>query len=262
MRFTSAVIALAAATVASAQQIVSIVDSTDFCLFMPTPGQEDMNISDSEQDATVYCLGNVPDATGAGKLPSGFILSAHYVSTSDYVQITGQINPTAGGLNASDDGGQYDIAAPTGASCAGYQYFVQLIEPSGDDYCIRCCNSETDCNRGISQDGCARIIPGDFSGPGVPTAGASSAVVSSSAAAVSSPASSSAASSAASSSAASSSILPSSSSKAASQSSKPAAASSSLPTEAVSAQSESGAADLMRPAIYSIAALAVAMTFF
>ncbi|KAJ2960096.1 hypothetical protein NQZ79_g4488 [Umbelopsis isabellina] len=259
MRFTTAVIALAAATVASAQQIVSIVDSTDFCLFMPTPGQEDMNISDSEQDATVYCLGNAPQATGAGKLPSGFILSAHYVSTSDYVQITGQINPTAGGLNATDDGGQYDIAAPNGASCAGYQYFVQLIEPSGNDYCIRCCNSETDCNRGISQDGCARVIPGDFSGPGVPSAGASSAVASSSSAAVSSLASSSAASS----SVASSSVLPSSSSKAVSQSSKPAAAaSSSLPTEAVSAQSESGAADLMRPAVYSMAALAVAMAFF
>ncbi|KAG2174273.1 hypothetical protein INT43_004296 [Umbelopsis isabellina] len=260
MRFTSAVIALAAATVASAQQIVQIVDSTDFCLFMPTPGQEDMNISDSEQDATVYCLGNAPDATGAGKLPSGFILSAHYVSTSDYVQITGQINPAAAGLNVTDDGGQYDVAAPNGASCSGYQYFVQLIEPSGNDYCIRCCNSATDCNRGISEAGCARIVPGDFSGPGVPTGSVSSSAVASSSAAASS---SVASSSVASSSAASSSALPSSSSKPASQSSKPApAASSSLPTEAVSAQSESGAADLMRPAMYSMAALAVAMAFF
>lgn len=261
MRFTSALIALAAATVASAQQIVQIVDSTDFCLFMPTPGQEDMNISDSEQDATVYCMGTAPKATGAGKLPSGFILSAHYVSTSDYVQITGQINPAAAGLNVTDDGGQYDVAAPNGASCAGYQYFVQLIEPSGNDYCIRCCNSATDCNRGISEAGCARIVPGDMSGPGVPAAGASSSVASSSSSAASS--SAAASSSPASSSIASSSAAPSTSSKAASQPSKPAAAaSSSLPTEAVSAQSESGAADLMRPAMYSMAALAVAMAFF
>jgi hypothetical protein len=259
MRFTTALIAVAAATVASAQQITSVVDSTDFCLFMPQPGQEDMNISDSESSATVYCLGTAPKATGAGTLPSGFILSAHFVSTSDYVQVTGQINPAAAGLNVSDDGGQYDVAAPSGASCAGYQYFVQLIEPSGNDYCIRCCNSETDCNRGISQDGCARVVPGDYSGPGVPTGSATtSAAASSSAAAVNSTTSS-----AASSSAASSSLLPASSSKSPSQVSQPAAASSSLPTEAVSAQSESGAADLIRPAMYSMAALAVSfLTFF
>jgi hypothetical protein len=57
MRFTTALIAVAAATVASAQQITSVVDSTDFCLFMPQPGQEDMNISDSEHYPPVlFCL--------------------------------------------------------------------------------------------------------------------------------------------------------------------------------------------------------------
>jgi pyruvate-formate lyase len=52
------------------------------------------------------------------------------------------MDPTKANLNSSDDGGQYDIKAPKGASCAGWDYFVNLIEPSGKDYCIRCCVSQ------------------------------------------------------------------------------------------------------------------------
>ncbi|KAH8556391.1 hypothetical protein BGW37DRAFT_472330 [Umbelopsis sp. PMI_123] len=152
---------------AGSGQIVQVVDSSDFCFFLPPPGSSDMNISDNEGDAVAYCMGNTPKAVGANTFPSGFILSAHFVSTSDYVQVTGQIDPSKANLVPTDQGGQYDVVSPPGASCAGYQYFVNLVEPAGDDYCIRCCNTETNCNRGISQDGCARVVPGDYSGPGV-----------------------------------------------------------------------------------------------
>lgn len=153
--------------VAGSGTTVQVVDSKDFCFFLPPPGSSDMNISDNEGDAVAYCMGNTPKATGANTFPSGFILSAHFVSTSDYVQVTGQIDPSKANLNPSDEGGQFDVVSPSGAVCAGYNYFVNLVEPAGNDYCIRCCNTESNCNRGISQDGCARVVPGDYSGPGV-----------------------------------------------------------------------------------------------
>lgn len=36
---------------------------------------------------------------------------------------------------------QFDIKAPNGASCAGWDYFVNLVEPAGKTYCVRCCVS-------------------------------------------------------------------------------------------------------------------------
>lgn len=123
-------------------QIIQLVDSTNFCTFLPPAGSTDRIISNTEWNAQAYCMGNTPEATNANKLPDGFILSAHYVATDDYVQITGQIDPSKAQLDPSDDGGQYDIKAPNGASCVGYDFFVNLIEPTGDTYCIRCCVSD------------------------------------------------------------------------------------------------------------------------
>lgn len=257
MRLSTTITAFVAmAAAASAQQVAQIVDSSNFCIFLPPVGSADVNIADTETYATVRCMGNTPEATGAGTLPSGFILSAHYVSTSAYVQITGQIDPSKAGLNVTDDGGQYDIKAPDGSSCAGWQYYVNLIEPSGNDYCIRCCNDTTNCNRGISQAGCARIVPGDYSGPGVPAAAAASSTT---AAASSSTVSSSAASS----SSTTAKAAVTSATKETNAAAHTAAQSSNtaLPTDAVSAQSESGAAGMVKPVLASVAAVAAAAAF-
>ncbi|KAG1444453.1 hypothetical protein G6F56_010291 [Rhizopus delemar] len=145
-------------------QIIQIVDESSFCTFLPPKDETDRNISDSETEANAFCIGSTPLALGAEKLSSGFILSAHYVKTDNYVQITGLMNPALENLISTDEGGQYDIKAPNGASCAGWDYFVNLVEPAGNDYCIRCCNNDSDCNRGISEQGCERIVPGDYSG--------------------------------------------------------------------------------------------------
>ncbi|KAG1438812.1 hypothetical protein G6F56_012514 [Rhizopus delemar] len=134
-------VSLLTSVVNASGQIIQIVDSTNFCTFLPPTSETDRLISDTEWNANAFCMGNTPKATGAEKIPSGFIQSAHYVKTDNYVQITGQIDPSKANLDSSDDGGQYDIKAPKGASCAGWDYFVNLIEPSGNDYCIRCCVS-------------------------------------------------------------------------------------------------------------------------
>ncbi|ORX57547.1 hypothetical protein DM01DRAFT_1344376 [Hesseltinella vesiculosa] len=145
--------------------VAQVADANDFCMFLPPPGVTGMPISDNEWDSQAYCMGNTPLASGANTMPAGLILSAHYVATDAYVQVTGQIDPTKAGLLATDEGGQCDIAAPQGSSCAGWTYYVNLIEPVNNVYCMRCCNDPVNCNRGISQAGCARIVPGDYSGP-------------------------------------------------------------------------------------------------
>lgn len=121
--------------------VAQVVDAKNFCVFLPPTDSADRLIADTEWNAQAFCLGNAPKAKNAGTLPSGFIRSAHYVATDEYVQVTGQIDPTKANLDPTDDGGQYDVKAPKGSTCAGWKYYVNLIEPSGNTYCIRCCVS-------------------------------------------------------------------------------------------------------------------------
>ncbi|KAI8637840.1 hypothetical protein BD408DRAFT_477941 [Parasitella parasitica] len=166
-RFTSLIVAisLTATLTDAAGMIAQVVDATNFCVFLPPTDSTDRIISNTEWNANSFCMGSTPGATGAEKMPSGFITSAHYVKTDLYVQVTGQMDYTKANLVGTDEGGQMDIKAPTGSSCAGWSYYVNLIEPVSNTYCMRCCNDAVSCNRGISEKGCAHIIPGDYSGP-------------------------------------------------------------------------------------------------
>lgn len=167
IRFASIIscVTLVATSVHAYGMIAQVVDANDFCVFLPPDDATDRIISDSEWNANAFCMGNTPLAKNAGTLPSGFIKSAHYVKTDAYVQVTGQMDYTKANLVGSDGGGQMDVKAPVGSSCAGWSYYVNLIEPESNTYCMRCCNDTTNCNRGISEKGCAHIIPGDYSGP-------------------------------------------------------------------------------------------------
>lgn len=45
----------------------------------------------------------------------------------------------------TNGGPQYDnhgAGKPPGAQCAGYKYFVNLVEPADKRFCIRCCRSK------------------------------------------------------------------------------------------------------------------------
>lgn len=173
VRFTSiaATISLLVATVSAKGQIAQVVDANNFCMFLPPSDSKNRIIADTEWNANAFCLGNNPLATGAEKLASGFIKSAHYVKTDKYVQVTGQMDYTKENLVGTDGGGQMDVRAPMGSSCAGWKFYVNLIEPESNTYCMRCCNDDRSCNRGISEKGCAHIIPGDYSGPNGNTGG-------------------------------------------------------------------------------------------
>lgn len=72
---------------AQAAMVIQVVDSNNFCTFLPPTDSTDRLIADSETEADAFCMGSTPKATGAGSIPSGFIQSAHFVATDDYVQV-------------------------------------------------------------------------------------------------------------------------------------------------------------------------------
>ncbi|SAM07586.1 hypothetical protein [Absidia glauca] len=150
----------------------AVLDEARFCLFLPpTPGNKGNYggmidpdaIADSEKTSRVFCTldGLVP---GARLMPDGFITSAHYQfnTTAGFVQVTGEIDRTKYSLSAADGGGQYDnhgAGSPPLSMCQGYKYYVSLIEPDIQGYCIRCCETYQDCNASRSAYGCRRVVP-------------------------------------------------------------------------------------------------------
>lgn len=111
-------------------QVASVESADDFCFFLP-PQDSNLDISDNEDKAIAICTKKLDDAPGAQLFPKGFIQSAHFQRNTekDWVQVTGKMVPKIYGLNKNDGGGQYDVKAPEGAMCAGYKYFVNMVEP-------------------------------------------------------------------------------------------------------------------------------------
>jgi hypothetical protein len=142
---------------------VSIHDAKDFCLLLPRPHE---SVADGESDATAYCTKPQKDAPGAHTLAAGGLKSVHLKSTpKHWVQVTGKLVPSKLGLSSKDEGGQYDNhgkGSPAGATCAGWPHFVELVEPAESRYCIRCCESTSDCPTGRSTAGCPALIPGNY----------------------------------------------------------------------------------------------------
>jgi hypothetical protein len=142
------------------------ISSSTLCFFLPP--SKGGNIADSEKTAVSFCR-STSDAPGAKAFPSGFIQTAHYKSgtgSGAWVQYTGLIDPSKYGLSSKDEGGQYDNhggGSPPGSACAGYKYYVNLVEPAEKDYCIRCCQNSADCPTGRSTAGCQSLIPGTYS---------------------------------------------------------------------------------------------------
>ncbi|CAG8588782.1 4956_t:CDS:1 [Paraglomus brasilianum] len=141
--------------------ITAIDNSTVYCLFLPPqPGGD---IASHENDAVPFCTQATPNAPNANILPSGFIVTSHYVVGDGFVQVTGRIDGSKYNLSSTDMGGQYDsVGAPPGATCAGSKKFVELVEPADGFFCIRCCTDSSKCNTGKSTEGCNTVIPGDY----------------------------------------------------------------------------------------------------
>ncbi|KAG0090746.1 hypothetical protein BGZ93_001050 [Podila epicladia] len=144
-------------------QIASVESADNFCFFLP-PQDSNRNISDNEDKAVAFCTKPTDSAPGAQIFPEGFIESAHFKrnTAKDWVQVTGRMVPWVYALDENDDGGQYDVKAPVGAMCAGYKYFVNMVEPDESIYCMRCCADKDDCPVGKSTYGCRDVIDGRY----------------------------------------------------------------------------------------------------
>jgi hypothetical protein len=152
---------------------VALNSKSSFCLLLPPSagnkanngGKQDVEaISDSEDYAVSFCTVADVNAPQARSMPAGFITAANYQynTTAGFIQVTGSINPAAYGLSTSDEGGQYDNhgnGKPAHSACAGFPYYVQLVEPNINGFCIRCCTNYQDCNASRSAYGCHRVVP-------------------------------------------------------------------------------------------------------
>lgn len=136
---------------------INLESDTAFCSFLPPKAGDDVGAT--ENDGIPFCTNS---SLGGEEFPAGLIKTAHFVETSDYAQVTGTINRDAYSLSSNDGGGQYDNKDINGVTCNGYKYFVNLVEPSSNTFCIRCCKEQSDCNLGISTQGCSKIVPGDY----------------------------------------------------------------------------------------------------
>ncbi|RIB17103.1 hypothetical protein C2G38_2017141 [Gigaspora rosea] len=137
---------------------VTVESEEVFCSFLPRTQKE--SIGASEGDAIPFCTANTPNAPNV--FPDGFIKSKHFTQGENFVQVTGTIDSSLY-VDSTDGGGQYDTNAPSGALCAGFNKFVNLVEPDNGHFCIRCCNDGASCDVGRSEAGCESIIPGDYS---------------------------------------------------------------------------------------------------
>ncbi|KAL0146389.1 hypothetical protein V8B55DRAFT_1470338 [Mucor lusitanicus] len=170
---TKTTTATATATAVPSGLTVQLSSSKDFCLFLPpSPGNKAANgnkvdidaIADSEKNAVAFCTKPNVNAPAAAAMPSGFIKSASYQTNTaaGFVQIRGTLNIAAYELSSKDQGGQYDnhgSGSPPNSVCSGYPYYVSLIEPNTATFCIRCCETYSDCNAGRSAYGCDRVVP-------------------------------------------------------------------------------------------------------
>ncbi|KAI8063210.1 hypothetical protein BC940DRAFT_307823 [Gongronella butleri] len=154
------VMTVAAAPLVKRGYTIHLNSQTAFCSFMPPKPGDD--VGGTEEHGIPQC--SAANLSSSGKVfPTGFIVSAHFVQKSTYVQVTGKMDRSKYKLKSSDGGGQYDHKDISGVTCNGYKYFVNMLEPDVNRYCIRCCKNSADCNTGLSTYGCPRIVPGDYS---------------------------------------------------------------------------------------------------
>ncbi|KAF7377924.1 hypothetical protein MSAN_00216200 [Mycena sanguinolenta] len=160
---------------AAPDNTVSVTSTTNYCMIMPRTAHT--NIGDSEQTGGMqsYCSASAHSSPSQGTLPGNFWSNVAFESGNGmngkrYAQLTGCINPgSLDRLNAGDGGGQYDSSGgaggsgnPQGSACAGYNHYVELVEPGSNRACIRCCDDPADCPTNKDTQGCPAVISGNY----------------------------------------------------------------------------------------------------
>ncbi|KAF9951793.1 hypothetical protein BGZ65_005753, partial [Modicella reniformis] len=151
-------LALALVSVVSAQNTVTIIDDTKFCIFLPAPN------ADVKTGGTSYCTSAITNADVGlhSTFNTGFIKTKNIKTKKDYIQVTGRFDRCKHPLSIDDKGSSYDKTFPASSQCKGYNFYMQIVEPDLERYCLRCCNDEDDCPTGDGGDGCESVMGGDY----------------------------------------------------------------------------------------------------
>ncbi|KAI8354446.1 hypothetical protein B0O80DRAFT_426470 [Mortierella sp. GBAus27b] len=163
LTFVLALASVASSAPPPSNNKVTIRSNGRFCLLMPP--RLGGGISENENRAISWCTNSIGTVPNARILPSGFIVSKHFYTNPSgrYTQVTGRFNRDKFDLSRHDHGGQNDPNHPSGAKCVGYEFFVELVEPDVQHYCLRCCHHRVDCPTDKSTKGCKVVIPGNYS---------------------------------------------------------------------------------------------------
>ncbi|KAF9082069.1 hypothetical protein BGX27_004654 [Mortierella sp. AM989] len=145
-------------------RVIAIKDAAEYCILLPPVYGG--RISDYSHNAVSYCKLPMESAPSRSReLHEDFGMSVTWYKQDGergYEQITGVFNRKVYGFSKRDAGGQYDSRHPSGSRCAGYKYFVQLVEPDVGLFCLRCCHNKEDCPTDKPTLGCRVVIPGGY----------------------------------------------------------------------------------------------------
>jgi len=149
----------------------------DFCMWGPP--EPNSTIGVVEQIVVAYCtLGG----RGTRVFPSGTLISAHFIETPDYIQVTGTGQFTLANIQAGDEGGELDPHGAdgngnphgglvfsnvwTGGTGLGQQIHEWTNFMSDTEYCIRVCkegpNAPGFCQHVYDVQGCVWNMPGNY----------------------------------------------------------------------------------------------------
>ncbi|KAI8892784.1 hypothetical protein BC833DRAFT_337761 [Globomyces pollinis-pini] len=148
---------------------ILINSSSDFCLFLFV--NQNQNISnttkymkDIESDSleTNVCRQHHSDMNST-LFEDGFMKSAHYIRSPNYVQITGSISNISSHVNIKNSRSSYEITpnSTIGTQCRGYKTFYNAINLIEGIYCLRCCHLQEDCQLGNKR--ICSTVPGNYS---------------------------------------------------------------------------------------------------
>lgn len=156
-------------------QNVFINSVTDFCVWGPP---KPAGVGESEERTVAYCT---KSGYGTRQMPEGTIKGAHFIKTSDFVQVTGTGDFTKINVIPKDEGGELDPHGATGeGNPAGGLVFsrnvkgqegqwVQLKEwanfQSASEFSIRACygdNATNYCPHTLDEMGSQFNHPGNY----------------------------------------------------------------------------------------------------
>ncbi|KAA1471432.1 hypothetical protein DENSPDRAFT_837423 [Dentipellis sp. KUC8613] len=160
---------------AAVDNIVYVTSADKHCMIMPRDPHTDIGDSEHPGGMKTYCTPDGRYDSKQGQLPADFWSNIAFKTGNGknggrYAQVTGCIRPShLTRLNPDDGGGQYDSSGgaggqgnPQGSVCLGYNHYVELVEPSDNRACIKCCDDAADCPTNKDTQGCPAVIPGNY----------------------------------------------------------------------------------------------------